>query len=879
MQNIENSDLYFFNNMYDDKIVFEEMINDKRMNFFQSLRHQTCVQGFKLVSGKIGDFTVNPVINQTLGIPKNSYTLHLDYSIVPYYTKKRFLDKYGYNKPVTMKDIFKDHHIFNHMLVCQVKDYFFFGLEVAEALNGCYLIIRMSRQTGLTESYMQTLIEKEIPWTLFFQNQVQIYHTFQNKYLIFTGIKDDKNYYLPLKNFVEISSMIEKPGTRNEWNLFCTCVSTNENLTMGTNATIVERDRVEYVQIPLEFANYCIANSNNCTCYLMNSYRRMSSFIQKTNGEIGFSSVIKYRKNPIPVSNIFIYEWDNVNKLKKKIIAFDGVLHHPNLYDFTLKLNDGDPVPEYLYVEWMEASETQCKFDNIMKDLIDCYGNDFYTKLMNDEFSASVQNYEPTMLTQYDFKEFLEFEKYPNIREFRLKCLIESLQENPSRYKNLIKRLYSTTKQSIRHIYKEEENPEVFSRSVMDTSGEIYDADYAFHFSEPMMYFKVHLSKEITPSAIVFVNGYRVNTEYVHTVGRDSYIYIKRSDLDTTKKNVIEVEVFCFDSKVSHKVEKEMRFFSTGISTIIEGKKCFDDRMCIGQFSFVDKKTNYHLKPEEITFRYSLDEATIRPMSGEPIEFYFKSDDREFFLTTNDEFFIDESSTVLNVRQETVMEDIPADSHKILEVEDLFLSLNSSFRVNDDIIITNNNNYRKCYVKDGMKKTSLTMLKFREKLDSSRFRIYYGGKLLDTDDYSLHLPIKYNDDVQVSIFNISAQHRKREIIVEYLPIDEELIFDGIPDASIYHDGLFWFDHLDFPLIPEMMRVYINGLRVAEDNIIDVGAMNVFCFPDYKVGDAIKIFIPAIDNFTYGLQTSQMILNDEMMSNDIFRNFMISNAKK
>ena len=879
MQNIENSDLYFFNNMYDDKIVFEEMISNRRMNFFQSLRHQMCVQGFKIVSGKVSDFTINPAINNTLGIPNNSYTLHLDYSIVPYYTKKRFLDKYGYNHPVSMNDIFKDHSIFNHMLVCQVQNYFFFGLEVAEAPNGCYLVIKPGRSTGVSESYMKTLIEKETPWTLFFQNQVQIFHTFQNKYLIFTGITDKDKYYLPMKNFVEISSMIEKPASRNQWNLFCTGVNDNENLTIGTNATIVTRDRVEYVEIPLSFANFCIANSTNCKCYLMNSYRRMDSFIHTTNGEVEFSSVINYRKNPVPISNVYIYEWDAANKIKKKIIAFEGYITHPNLYHFSLKIADGDSIPEYVYVEWMEASETQCRFDNIMKELIDCYGSEFYTKLLDNEFSPSVQNYSPAELTQYDFKEFLESDNYPDIRDFRLKCLIESLQENPYRYRNLMKRLSSINKQSIRHVYKEDENPEVFSRSVMDTSGEIYDADYAFHFSEPMMYFKVHLSKEMVPSAIVFVNGYRVNTEYIHSVGKDSFIYIKRSDLDSTKKNTIEIEVFCIDTKVSHKVEKTMRFFSTGISTLIEGRSAFDEKMDIGQFSFIDKATNYHLKPDEISFRYSMDEIKLRPMSGEPIEFYFKHNDREFFKTSGDEFFVDENLTALTVREESVMEDIPTNSHKLLNTADIFLSLNTSFRVNDDIIVTNNNHYQKFYLKDGMKQTALTIPKFRGKLSPDRFRVYYGGKLLNSEDYNLQLPMKYNEDVKVSIYNISAQHRRREIIVEYLPVDEDLIHDGIPEASIYHDGLFWFDNLDFPLLPEMMRVYVNGMKVSEEDIISVGGMNIFSITNYKLGDSLKIFIPAIDEFRYSLQSSQMILNDEMMINDKFRNFMISKSKK
>lgn len=881
MQNIENSDLYFFNNMYNDKIVYEEMINNRRKNFYQSLRHQMCVQGFKMVNGKMSDFVINPSINKTLGLPDGTYTLHLDYSIVPYYTKKRFLDKYGYNHPVTMNEIFENHRIFNHMLVSQIGDFFFFGFEVAEAMDGCYVILRMHRSLGIAKSHMDELIEKNESWTIFFQNQVRTYYAFQNKYLIFTGTVENAFYYIPLSTFKELSSMAEKPDSVNEWVFYCTCSNVNESFAMATRAVIVRRNGIDFVRISKDFANYCIANANNCKSYLMNVYREADHGIYAMTNKPFLSFTISDSKNPIPLSNIHVYAYDISNSVKKRLIAFEGEIQYPNRYNLKLKLTQSEMNDHgfHVYIHQLEATETQCQFDNNMKALIDCYDSQFYAKMNNEEFSPSVLNYSPTELTQYDSKSFMKSEVYPDIRAFRLKCLIEALQENPERYKRLIKRLYTLEERTIRRVYKESVNPSIFSRNVMNTSGEITDPEYVYHFSEPMMYFKVLLSEEMVPSAIVFVNGYRVNTEYIHSVGRNAYIYIKRSNLDNTKENIIELEVFCYDTKTKHKVETTMRFFSTDMPTIIEGKTRFDKKMSIGQFSFIDKKTNYHLKLGEIGFRHSLDEATIRPLSAEPIEFYFKHKDREFFQTSNGEYFTDDTMTALNVRQETVMEDIPYDSHKILNVSDLFLTLNSSFRVNDDIIITNNNHYQKCYQDDGMKKTSLTIQKFRGKLSPDRFRVYYGGKLLDNEDYELKLPSKYGEDVKVSVFNVSAQDRRRDILLEYLPVDETIIFNGAPDASVYHDGLFWFDYLDFPLIPEMMRVYINGVRKTESSIIDVGAVNVFDITEYKIGDTIKIFIPAIDHFAYDFQSSQMILNDEMKINDEFREFMIEKSKK
>lgn len=878
MQNIANSDLYFFNNMYDDKTVFEEMIQNRRKNFYQCLRHQALVQGFDHVEGTMDQFTIEPLVNQTLGLPKNTYTLHIDRSIVPYYSKKRFLDKYRFNQPISTNTIFEDNATFNHTLLCQIGEYYTFDIEVAESISGCYIILR-AEATKITNAYLSELRENKVPWTVFFQNRVEIFYAYKMKYSIFTGITDSEYYYLPLENFKKISTIIKKPDTTNQWNLFCSCVKGCDNLTMGTHAIIVKKNGKDHIRVPLAFATYILANSTDCKCYLMNAYRRLNSKIIETKGSTSFSTTIEYITNPIPPSNVYVYEWDESNQVRKKMFRSEIALTHPNLYNIAILLEDGELISDHIYIEWYEAAETQCRFDNIMRDLILYYGKQFYDKLSSGELSTDVCEYLPANLTQYDYREFMASEHYPDIRQFRLDCLIEMLQDNPKRYKSLIKKLYSNIREVIRHTLVQSKDPEIFNREVMDTSGEVPDRDYAFFFTEPMIYFNAHLARDIVPAVAIFVNGYRVNTEYVHTVNRECYIYMKKSNLDPNKDNIVELEIYLHDNTVAHKTEGTIRFFSTGMSTIIKEKHSFDPYLPVTYYSFIDARTKLPLKSEEITFRYSLDETQLKAMSGEPIEFFFKREDETFFKTNNEEFFIDETCTALAVRHEAIIEDIPSDSHKFLDTEFLFLVLNSSFRVNDDIIITNNNNYRKEYQSDAMKGTSLTMVKFREKLSRDRFRVFYSGKLLDEEDYDIILPLKYNEDVIVNVRNVSAQHKRRDIIVEYLPIDESLLFSGIPDITVYHDGLFWFDHLDFPIIPEMMKVYINGLRIPREKIIDVGAINIFHLPDYKIGDSLKIFIPALDSFKYGLNTSKKILNSEMERNDDFRNYMVEKAKK
>lgn len=874
MQNISRSDLYFFNNQYNDHIVMQSLIDNREKNFYQSLRQQQVMHDLGRISGHMSDFKVNPKLNALLGVPDTTVSYHLDKSIVPYYNKKAFLNKYHYNELITLQQIMEDHNIFSNIILFQIGALFCFGVSFVESSDGCYIIIDGSRDTGLPEQAKEEIFGSDTKWYIYFQSHVNVYYAYKNKYLFFTGNVDNAKglYYIPMSAFNTLVKM-DKPGTLNEWSLYMSCLTSAENVMIGTTkAEIVRIGNLDYLAIDLEYALFVINHVTNCKCYLINEYRKTACSVIPTNGSNEITFTAPYEKNPIPSENIRIHAYDATNSIKLQTLnVTGGMVKHPALFTYTIHLDEDEELPEYVYIEIYE-SESNTAYDNIMKDLIKCFGDRYYTRLLENGFSKDVNEYEPSKLQVYDFKEFQKFSEYPDLRAFRTECLIETLHENPERYKALSKKIAVKNKRSIRHEYIQSKSPDVFNRSVMSNINEISDPANEYKFAVPMLYLKVRVSRKMIPSATIYVNGIRVNTERIHINRNDVYIYIKRSHLRPDIDNVIDLEVYLYDTTSESKIEQDIKFYSTGVSNLIPNGDQFG-HVDVNNLLIYDKLSGAYLIPDEVTYRYTLSLLELTTPTGEPIEFYFDNKDFDLFLTADNEYFVDIDEKYTIIRKDNCIEDVPYTSNKLLDVSRMFAVLNTGFRVNQDLVITNTNIYRKAYLKDIKLATSIVMKNFKGSPDVRRFRVYYSGKLLNDSDYTISIPQKYGGDVEVSLSNVTAINNNREIIVEYLPILEDVIYDGTPDDELYHDGLFWFTDIDFPIIPDQVKIYVNGYRVPSSKLIDIGALNIFKLEGYNTGDYLQMFINANDEYPYDMLNSKRVINSELLENSEFREYM------
>lgn len=879
MQNIQRSDLYFFNNQYEDYIVRQALIDFRKTNFYKCLRRQEVIQSFDSVHGRMTDFKVDLSVNALLGIAKDSLTLHLKQSIVPYYSKKLFLDKFDYYQPLTLRDIMENPHIFNSTVLFQVGSTFCFGLMIAEGSDGTYLIIQKNRTVGLTEAGINKYIEDDLKWHIIFQNHADVYYTYKAKHLVLSGKTDSTTgKYLIDMSILTCIKKYNKPEMTNKWVLYIGSTPTDENIMLGTaNAELVEIDGKSYFAVDPAFIAFIEPQVSNCKLYCFNQYQKQGHEIVATNGEKEILIDLPYLKNPIHPENIHIYAYDNDNALKTHSIEFYAIQEHPTIYTLELKEYEDLPIPAYVWIEWYESTNTPTEYDNAIQDIIDfcrASGSTYLAEKTNGTLTEAVSSYEPTVLSSYDYDSFLKFEEYPDIRSFRMFRLIETLKENPDRYKALQKQLNAKNKNCIRYEYHQSKSPEVFSRAVMDTSGEITDPHSIYKFNEPMMYVKVHLADDIKPTALIFVNGIRVDTEYTYSSNREAYFYFKRSYLKDDVENIIDIEVFLYDSKLTHKMEAEMTFYSTGVSMIMNSNQ-INGMIDINNLMAFDRQTNNYLDPGEITYRYTVKKTEVKAPTGMLIDLFFvEGDEHDFFLSSDEEYIVDDAGVYLTVRRDTLIEDIPDDSNKPLDVSRIFTVLNSAFRINKELVVTNVNNYRKVVTNDARRDPTIQIKVFKESPDYTRFRVYYGGKLLNETDYTLDLPKKYKEDVTCTLLNNTSSDNNREFICEYLPVNEDIVYEGIADNTVYHDGLFWFDKVDYVLLPEMMRVYINGIRIPMSKVKDIGALNVFEISDYKDGDFIQIFIPANDRFCYNFDLAEKLINEEMKVNSNFRKYMI-----
>ena len=880
------NDIYFFNNQYDDGVVWDQLTSNRNKNYYKCLEHQKILQDLKTQFYDVSEFQQNEAINYKLNIPMESYTLYIETSIIPYYTKKRFLDKYGYNMPITMNEIFANSRIFKYFIFCQIGAKFFFGMEFAEADNGCYLIIKPN-SFGIQLDRLSALMNTHGMYIgIRFVNQTDIYYAYRNKFLLFNENIVNSNYRIDLSLFSNITNF-NKPDVVDEWTLYVSDIANNDNFTIAINASIIEEYGNRYVVIPVSAAEYIIKNTVNCKCYLVNEYQRADDrqLVETLPAEDQDINFIINSVNPIPLNNILIYLLDTTTGIKYTMYPFQIIQSEMKWGYYTIKYNKKE-LDAYLNmlgiadsvnaicIEWYEALNTMHTYDGHIRSFFELYDSvTKFDEFINTRATEIFNSYKPLVPTIYDASSFLTYDGYPDLRGFRLKCLIELFNDNPIRLKTLQRAINQKNKVSIRQVYHEADYPEIFARSVMNTSRHTITDINTFSFKEPMMFIQIYLSKDIRPSALIYVNGIRVNTEYIYVDRRAAYIYFRRSALKENIENVIEIEVFLYDTLPSHKIETETKFYSTGTNNSIPGANQYDI-MSLRNLMFVDTKTNLCLGSDEISYRYVMTEVDIGNSNGHDFVFICDGDDFDYFMTNLIEFFEDYDGIKYAVRKSTTLVDAPSVTHKALDITRAYMRLNSSHRINHSLLITNTNNYRKVYVKDGLISASVNMYQFKESADKNRFRVYYAGKLLKPDEYEITLPSKYDGDVSVTIFNISGSDNNREVIFEYLPIEEDIVFRGIPDSSIYRDELFWFDDLTNVLLPEMLKVYVNGYRIPTDMIKDIGGFNILSIPGYKSGDYIEIYKNADDILNYITDRSGFVVNAELRSNLEFREYIL-----
>lgn len=75
-----------------------------------------------------------------------------------------------------------------------------------------------------------------------------------------------------------------------------------------------------------------------------------------------------------------------------------------------------------------------------------------------------------------------------------------------------------------------------------------------------------------------------------------------------------------------------------------------------------------------------------------------------------------------------------------------------------------------------------------------------------------------------------------------------------------------------------MKVYVDGIRVPMSNVIDIGGNNIFKIEGYQVGQRVTIYTEANDDYCYEYNDCTKVINEELLVNNDFRNFMIEKAK-
>lgn len=899
----------FFNNQYDDRIVWNAINLGEQQNYYHCQDFQDIYNGKKKnYHFPFSAFKIDHSLNARLNIHYNAYTLEYQDELIPYHSKEKYLSKYGMMTQLSIDQCFTDVDMFKYFIIPQINYQYYFNVEIALSPTGTIVIIQPDENNrGFTSLVLEELHSDENTLiTLSYVNKSEIKTFRRSKAVIFASRNYiDGVYWINTEEMFNLNN-IKRDSYDGKYVMYINALSpTNESLMLSLSPRIKIENNTTFVGIPKESADFIKSHVSTCNIYLR--YHKnidAKEFIINVNemqdnleGSSFAFNFIENNCDPVCAGNISVYYYNEDTKLRY------GVMKNCNIQVDT-------PYPRSIVIEGDKSSLDLSRYglgvfntllieidyvqrrENTTSD--DCFRL-FLTRFADPDVNRNCEamldrwkKWFPLRLSNYDYREFMESYHYPDIRGFRFEHFNEILDDNYMRLKYVQKELDRKNRLSIRRTFYQKENPNspVFTARFTDTRLFCKDPKDSFKLPMPCSYILIHnhFRHPIRSGILIYVNGVRVKTEYIVQKMDDCYAFFNANALDATiTTNVIDIEAFLYDSSPFGKKEEDITFFS--ITAPCRIPQCAEfDLMSLRHLMLVDKRSSVRLSPSEMKFKYIMKKVAITNPNMDDFEYMYDVDDFDYFMVLFLKFFQDAECVKYTVRAEPILEDIVSPfTHKILNLNNAYICLQNPQWINQNLILTNTNNYRKVY-SHGSIGSIVRMNYFKEFPDKDRFRVYFNGRLLRKSEFDISIGAKYSDAVTMTITNlINHTNETGFIIFEYLPIEETILYEGIPDTELYHDDLFWLDNLDEfknrALLSGELKVFINGYRIPLEEVVDINALSIFRIPKYKAGDYIQIYMTADDPAIQVLRKDRYAINLEMLHNPLFLEYMKNNNGK
>lgn len=726
---IYNNTMYFGSNIYDDEVVNKLLYELIGSSLDRNVKDQAIVDDLEIYNGKGSLFTVSPKNNSLYGLRADALTYMIqNVDIIPESYKKRFISKYGYNKPIQFETLLTDGQLFNrvpHLYLFEA--YLYYGLSVVIKMDrSIILVIDQSGPYKLNTFQITTLLAGQATWQLIMEHATTSYHYYGS----FSSIAVSGKDAIRISSFAQLAEIMDLSKDSTNYNSW--------NISFGTAAP---NDPMLLSKIPASITT--ISGSSD---YAITYAAGINNILKTVSGSMHI--LLEHRPNrekvfhetEVPVSpdgKIILqlygekgdpYQPYSSKSLRFYAISTGGGNELPNSYGYLINLNDqsnitlkdtagiyeidvnnvpnlgnmltGGNLSVLVDAQVHPKSATGTKYDCPVKHSIEAQlkgaDNPFGQELTSTHYQRHSRVIGDTPYTsfQYDFEDFKTSEFKDDIRAYKLSKLKMLLNDNPDNYKKLADVLYKKTC-PVRTAYlstTEDKLPHVKDTSFIATSVR----DDTLVFDEEQSYVILHSDMRYwaKPYVSLYINGVYIHPTYIGYHDFDIYVFfpkvlnqtydVSSKSFTSTAARDIVVDIY-FKSSVDPKdqARSELTFNSTGSPQLLFPNGIKRSTIATKNLIAYNSATKEIVDMSNFNFYTEITTSRVKIDDNEMTITHPASIDVIYLITNDGEFFKTKDGNLIVLSQETTQVPLESDAYatlgnKEIDTDNLYISLNNS---------------------------------------------------------------------------------------------------------------------------------------------------------------------------------------------------------